>query len=232
MRRPLNVLVLVVLTAATLAAALATTHRVARAADPVTIAVSPATANATVGDDVALDITAANVPVFPGLGGYLILLEWNPAVLTLTSLTDSGWVTSGQIVVICTTPAIDNVAGNASADCTPVFGVPPGVSTSAPRALAQAVFHPAGPGSTAINLTGSNLLDPSNVVITSTLTGGSVTVSSQASVGGIAEPPDLAALPPRPRSFGVPPAAYAAGIAAILALLAVGSRLARHTHRR
>lgn len=148
----------------------------ARAADPAVMSVTPATATASVGDDIALDVNAANIAASPGLGGYLIVLTWDPAVLTLTSITDAGWVTGGQVVVVCSTPTIDNGAGTAEADCTPILSFGAGVSTSAPHALAHAVFHAKAAGTTGIDLTSSNLLNPSSVAMTSTLTGGSVTV--------------------------------------------------------
>ena len=160
------------------AAAFAMSHRAAHAADPSAISVAPATASADAGDDVALDIDAANIPAQPGLGGYLIVLKWDPAVLVLTSFTDTGWVTSGEIVVICTTPMIDNTSGTAEADCTPIIGFGSGVSTTAPNALAHAVFHAKAPGSTAIDLSGSSLLNSSNVALTTTLANGSVTVAA------------------------------------------------------
>lgn len=168
------------LAAAVLISAFTVTQRAASGDDPTTVSVSPAIASVTVGDDVALDINAANVPAQPGIGGYLLTLTWDPVVLSLTSFADAGWVPGGQIIVICTTPTIDNVAGTASADCTPVFGFGGGVSTSAPRALAHAVFRAVAPGSTAIDLTGSNLLNTSNIAIASTLTGGHATVSAAA----------------------------------------------------
>jgi hypothetical protein len=177
-------------------------RRPALAAGPVTVSVSPATAAAMVGADFTLDIDAANVSP-PGLGGYVIVVQWNPAILTLRSLSDSGWVTSGQVFVLCTTPTINNTAGYAELDCTPIFGFGSGVTTSAPHALAYAVFHANAPGTTAIDLTGSELLDPVSATIpVSTFTNGSATVFVPGSVGGIAGAPDIAALPPQMAGAG------------------------------
>ncbi len=158
-------------------------HRPAQAAEPSLLSVSPAAASASAGDDVALDINAANVPAQPGLGGYLIVLTWDPGVLTLTSLADAGWVTGGQVIVVCTTPIIDNDAGTAEIDCSPVIGFGAGVSTTEPHVLAQAVFQAKAPGTTAVDLTDSVLLNTSNVAMTSTLTGGSVTVTAPTPTG-------------------------------------------------
>jgi hypothetical protein len=154
----------------------------ASAADSPTLAVSPAAVSAVTGDDIGIDITAANVPAQPGAGGYLVVLKWDPAVLSLTSLVDAGWVTSGQIVVVYTNATIDNAAGGAEADCTPVIGFGAGVSTVAPHVLAHAIFHAKAPGSSAIELGGadppSSLLNPSNSDIATTLVNGSITVSA------------------------------------------------------
>lgn len=170
--------------------ALAASGRGAHAAGP-TMFVSPASASAGVGNDIALDLDAANIPSSPGLGGYVIALQWNPAILTLTSLADAGWVTSGQVVVACTTPAIDNTNGRAELDCTPLFALGAGVSPSG--TLAHAVFHTMALGGTVIDITGSSLVDASGNTISSTPTNGSVSV--ERSVGGIAEAPDVATLP-------------------------------------
>jgi hypothetical protein len=82
------------------------------------------------------------------------------------------------VIVVCTTPIIDNAAGTAEIDCTPVVGFGAGVSTTAPQVLVEAVFEAKAPGASAVDLTGSVLVNPSNVALTSTLTGGSVTVAA------------------------------------------------------
>lgn len=162
------------------AAAFTASYRNTHAADPTIISVSPASATATVGDDVALDITVSNVAEQPGIGGYVIALTWDPTVLSLTSITDAGWVTGGQIIVVCTTPTIDNVAGTAEADCTPVVGFGNGVSTAGSHVLAHATFHAKASGQTSIELAGSSLLNPSNVAIVSTIANGSATIAAPA----------------------------------------------------
>ncbi|MBI5283676.1 MAG: hypothetical protein HY874_01140 [Chloroflexi bacterium] len=203
-------------------------HRRAQAAEPSLISVSPATASAHTGEDVPLDINAANVPAQPGLGGYLIVLTWDPAVLTLTSLTDSGWVTSGQVIVVCTTPTIDNAAGTAEIDCSPVIGFGAGVSTDGPHVLAQAVFQAKTPGTTSLALTDSVLLNTSGLAMTSTLAGGSVTVaaaptptaspspeatptSEATSTPATPQPTSTAAAPATPASISPAPSTKPAG---------------------
>lgn len=167
--------------ASLVAASFAMSQRGAHAAGAAVISVSPATATANVGDDVPLDIDAANVTAAPGIGGYVIALQWNPAVLALTSIADAGWVTGSKSVFVwCTTPTIDNTAGKAEYDCNPLMAFGSGVTTSGPQALAHAVFHAKAPGTTAIDLSGSTLQNPSNISTSSTLTNGSVTVAEAA----------------------------------------------------
>lgn len=178
-------------------ATLTMSHRPARAAGPSLLSVSPATTGAHTGGDITLDINAANIAAQPGLGGYVIVLRWDPAVLTLTSLTDSGWVTSGPVIVVCAAPTIDNAGGQADLGCSPVFGFGEGVSTDVPHVLAQAVFQAKAAGATAVNLTDSVLLNTSNVAMTSTLTGGSVTVSAPTPT---ASPTRTATSTPQPSS--------------------------------
>ncbi len=149
--------------------------RTAVAAGP-TVAVSPASANAVVGGDVTLDFTVDAVGA-PGLGGYLIVLKWDPAILSLTSFDDSGWVTGGNIIVVCDPPTIDNAAGLASLDCSPLLAFGSGVTTTTTQNLAQAVFHAKAAGTTPIDITGSNLLNPSAVEVAATLASGTVNVA-------------------------------------------------------
>lgn len=176
-RLPLRILLV---SATVIAVAVAMAQSRAQAADTAAISVSPASATASVGDDVTLDVTVANVPSAPGLGGYVIVVQWDPAVLQLTSLADAGWVTGGNIIVVCDSAVINNGAGNAELDCTPTLAFGTGVTTTAPHVVAQAVFHAKAPGTTAVNLTGSSVMNPSNIALTSTISGGSVTVAAAA----------------------------------------------------
>jgi hypothetical protein len=153
-------------------------QRGAQAADTAAISVAPAAATVSAGDDVSLDGMVANVPSAPGLGGYALGLKWDPAILQLVSITDSGWVGSGAVIVLCDTAGIDNVAGTAGFGCSPIFANGPGVTTTAPHALVHAVFHAKVPGTTTIDLTGSSVMNPSNVALTGTISGGSVQVTA------------------------------------------------------
>jgi hypothetical protein len=165
---------LVIAIAASLAAVQA-----ASAAGPAQLAFAPASATGPVGSTLNVDITVANVDPTPGLGGYSITLTFDPAIVHIASLQDSGFITSGQNIVICSTGALDNTAGTATAGCTaiPLFGAP-GVSTAAPVALLHASFSGVAPGTSALSLAGSTLTAPDGTAIAAAATGGSVTVSS------------------------------------------------------
>jgi hypothetical protein len=156
---------------------------------------SPGSATIAAGGTVNVDITISNVT---NLGGYNLHLQFNPAVVHLTSLVDAGFVTNNPTnVVVCNTATIDNTAGTATDSCaTAPFPPPgPGVSATAPVALMHASFKGVGSGTSSLTLNGTNLLDPSGIQLTPapTLGTGSITVSG-ASVGGLAQMPDVGAL--------------------------------------
>ncbi len=146
------------------------------------LAFSPPTATVPIGTSLPVDITVASIPADPGLGGYALALTFNPAVVRLDSLTDSGFVTSGQNIVICTPATIDNTAGKATASCTaiPLFGQP-GVSTTAPVALMHGAFTALAPGTSALSLAGTTLQAPSGADLAVSLSDGAIQVTAPAS---------------------------------------------------
>jgi hypothetical protein len=156
---------------------------------------SPASATVAAGGTVNVDITISNVT---NLGGYDLYLQFDPAVVHLTSLVDAGFVTNNPTnVVVCNNPAtIDNTAGTATDSCdTAAFPPPgPGVSTTTPVALMHASFTGVSSGTSSLTLNGTDLLDPSGIQLAPapTLGTGSITVSG--SVGGVAMMPDVGAL--------------------------------------
>src|SRR5437868_1784629 len=141
------------------------------------LAFSPPSATIAVGSEVNVDISVADVDAQPGLGGYDIALSFDPAVVHLTSLVDSGLVTQGQNIVICNPASIDNAAGTATASCgtLPLFGTP-GAAAGAPAPLLHAVFSGQSPGTTALRLDGSVLEDPVGGSLAVNVAPGSITV--------------------------------------------------------
>ena len=152
------------------------------------LAFSPSSASVAVGNNVAVNITVANVS---NLGGYDVHLQFNPAIVHVASMTDSGFVTGGGNIVVCNTATIDNSAGTATAACVTIapFGTPvPGVSTVAPRALVNVSFTGVAAGTSSLTLsgsTGSTLEDPNGAPIAVKLGTGSITVA--AGVGGVTD---------------------------------------------
>ena len=165
------------------------------------LAFSPASANVAVAGTLNVDITVASVT---DLGGYDLALQFNPALMHVVSLTDSGFVPNppSQNIVACPIAAINNISGTATANCTTVFSSvlgPPapgtGVSTTSATALMHAKFTGVAAGLASLTLTGTTLQGPTGLAIAVTLGSGSITVGVPASVGGVAEQPDLTVLP-------------------------------------
>lgn len=158
-----------------------------------TISVSPASVQVEPGDDVAIDYLVGDVAPLPGIGGYVLSVRFDPAVVELVTLVDGGFATGGDNVVICGPTAIDNDLGIGVLFCAavPIFGAP-GVSTAQPVVLARSLFRAKAPGMSVIDLEGTYLQGPNSEAIASTLTNGSVTVSpreEQVAATATAAPP-------------------------------------------
>lgn len=189
------------------------------------LAFNPPASNVVVGGNVNLDLTVASVT---DLGGYDLALQFNPALVHLVSLSDSGFVAnppSGNLVT-CVPATIDNTAGTATKTCTTLLSAalgPPvpgtGVSTVAATALMHAQFTGVAAGGASLTLTGTTLQGPTGTNISVTLGTGGITVTSATSVGGVAEQPDRAALPSASSARGGRPTAYLLG-GALLAMVA------------
>jgi hypothetical protein len=207
----------------------------ADAATP-SLAFSPATQTVGVGASGNVDVTVANVT---NLGGYHLAVAFNAGVVHVTSMTDSGFLGTGSNIIVCNPAVIDNTAGTATLDCATVspLGPPgPGVSAGAPTALAHVAFTAVGAGVSTLSLSGSTLEDPVATPIAASLTSGSVTVTGAtltpiAKVGGIAELPDGAMLPPASAQHGGAPW-WPAGLVAVAAVAAIAALAARRARRR
>ncbi len=169
-------------------------HSVAAAAGP-TIATAPAAMTADVGQSFTLEYTVDDVPADPGAAGYAVAVAFDPAVLEMVSIVDTGFITSGDNIVVCGPPQIDNAAGSAVAFCAPIplFGAP-GLAAETPTAIARSTFRAKAPGASSISLAGSYLLSPANVQIPAQLAGGSVTVAT-ASTATVTATPVVSATP-------------------------------------
>jgi hypothetical protein len=158
------------------------------------LAFSPSSSSVAVGGNVAVDITVATVS---NLGGYDVHLQFNPAIVHVVSMTDSGFVKSGGNIVVCNDATIDNSAGTAIDSCStvPIFGTPgPGVSTVGATALLHVSFTGVTAGKSSLTLTDSTLEDPDSATSTPAFGTGSIAVTA-ASVGGVAQLTGVGTLP-------------------------------------
>ena len=154
------------------------------------VSFSPESTSTTVGSTVAVDVNVANINPDPGLAAYDLILTFDPAVVRLDSLSDSGFVTGSENLVICVTGRIDNTGGSVNANCTaiPLFGAP-GVSTMDAVALLHASFTTLAAGTSTLTLSGS-LSGPDGAPIAATIGSGSIEITAAVSA------PTAAALAP------------------------------------
>ena len=190
---------------------------------------SPAEAVAAAGEMVSIDITVSDIAAEPGLAGYDLVLTFDPNIVRLDSLTDSGFVTTGENLVICATGNIDNVGGSVNANCTaiPLFGAP-GVSTAGPTPLLHASFTALAPGASALTLSGP-LSSPDGTPLGATLGAGAITVLAQEPAADPTAEDGTATAVPEATPLAVPPAGTgpergaSGSVIAAMVLAAVGA---------
>jgi hypothetical protein len=141
--------------------------------DPAEQAVTPDTASFEVRLLVD-DVTAPR-----GLGGYTLVMEYDPSVVQGVVITDSGYLESTLSTVLCPSSATDNDAGRLAHFCftVPIFGEE-GLKPTEPQVLAHITLKPAGEGTTELDIRETELLDPEGNAIEATTTNGEVSVTS------------------------------------------------------
>ncbi len=145
---------------------------------PAEVRVAPAAITVTAGGIVNIDFTVERIDPQPGLGGYELRFSFDPAVVRLGTLADSGFVTNQRNIVTCAGQEIDNGAGRGALTCTLAQSLgAAGVSTAGPVPLAHATFTAVAPGVSAIDLQGTVLLEPGSTPLPVALAGGSITVA-------------------------------------------------------
>jgi hypothetical protein len=172
-------------------------------ADPV-VSVGPE--SPTIPVDAAsfqVDVFVDQVTNPTGLGGYDLMLSFDPAIIRAISVSDSGFVLSTGNIVVCVPSQIDNTAGWAMLSCVtvPLF-VGDGPTTTVPQLLATATFQPVASGSSVLSLEGTNLYDPSGMPLEVTLEHSEVTIAPTAPPSPEPEPPTVT---PEPTLTPVPP---------------------------
>jgi len=150
----------------------------AAAGASIRISLSLQSTTAAVGETVSIDVMVSNVSPDPGLAAYDLILTFDPGVVWLDSLSDSGFITSGENLVICVTGEIDNSGGRVNATCEaiPLFGAP-GVSTTDAVALLHASFTALAAGTSPLTLSGT-LSGPEGTPIATTFEGGTLAVTA------------------------------------------------------
>ena len=152
----------------------------ARAAGNAVVTFMPVNSSVQTGDVISVDVTVANVDADPGLAQYDLTIHVDPALVRIENLTDSGFITTGQTIVVCVPGTIDNAAGTAVSTCTPVplFGLP-GVSTAPAVVLLHASLTALAAGTSQLTLSGT-LAGPTGTIIPATFERGSINVSAPA----------------------------------------------------
>ena len=114
-----------------------------------------------------------------GLGGYTLVMSYDPSVVQARTIADSGFVASTENPVICPSSGIDNDAGRLAHLCLTIpILAQPGPQTSEPRVLARITFEPVGEGLTTLDISETTLIDPEGNELAATATSGAVTVGS------------------------------------------------------
>jgi len=95
-----------------------------------------------------------------GLGGYTLVMEYDPSVLEARSIADSGFIESTDNAVLCPTSGIDKDEGRLAHFCLtlPILAQP-GPQTSAPQLLVTVTFEPVGEGTTTLDISETSLVD-------------------------------------------------------------------------
>ena len=157
----------------------------AHAQERPSLAVEPA--ELTIGLDdgpFSIDVVVDDVTNEQGLGGYTLVMSYDPAIVSALAVEDGGFVTGGDNAVVCPSTGIDNDAGRLAIFCftIPLFSEP-GVTTATPRVLATVQFEPLALGATTLDISEATLTDGRGGALASVSINGTVTVAS-------APPPD------------------------------------------
>ena len=138
-------------------------------------------------------VTVDDVTNEQGVGGYTLVMEYDPSVLEARSIGDSGFIESTDNPVLCPTSGIDNDEGRLAHLCLtlPILAQP-GPQTSDPQLLVTVTFEPVGEGTTTLDISETKLVDAQGDDLEATTTNGQVTVGSAASPTG--EPASVATL--------------------------------------
>ncbi len=136
------------------------------------VCVQPGTTSILVGDSFTVGVVASGVT---NLGAYQFELNFNPAIVSMQSVANATFLGSTGRVVLCAAPIV--APGSVRLACS-TLGPPPPNGPSGSGVLAVVTFNASAAGTSSLSLSNTVLTTPSNVPISVSLTGGSVTVSA------------------------------------------------------
>ena len=132
--------------------------------------------------DFEVRIMVEEVTTEQGLGGYTLVMNYDPSIVHARAVTDSGFVGSTDNAVLCPASAIDNDAGRLAHFCfTAPFFPEPGPQTTEPQVLVRVTFEPVGQGTTTLDISESSLIDPDGNSLEAAILDGEITVQSGSS---------------------------------------------------
>lgn len=133
-------------------------------------------------------VTVDDVTNAQGLGGYTLVMRYDPAVVRGRTITDSGFVGSTENPVLCPASATDNENGILAHFCftIPIFSEP-GPTTTEPQVLSRITFEPVSEGTTTLDISETTVIDPQGNNLGATTSNGRVTVRA-AGANGDAQP--------------------------------------------
>lgn len=135
---------------------------------PFTISVEPADQTVLMGSSASVDITIGDA--FDA-GGYSLVIEWDPSVLSFASVTNGLFLGSTGRTVVCLPPAL--LPGSMAFNCSTI-GVLPGPDGSG--VLATVVFDTSSAGTSAVTIADGKLTTTSGTTADAITSDGSVTV--------------------------------------------------------
>jgi general secretion pathway protein D len=140
------------------------------AASAATISIEPTSSTMSAGGTVNVSVQVTDVT---DLYAYQFDLFFNPAVLSTTTVSEGGFLSSGGSTFFVP-GTIDNVAGTVTLTAGALEGPVPGVSGSG--VLATVLFTGVGLGASPVTLSNVVLLDSTGTDIATSIQSGSVTV--------------------------------------------------------
>lgn len=114
-----------------------------------------------------------------GLGGYTLVMSYDPQVIQAQRITDSGYLQITENTVLCPSSGIDNDDGRLAHFCftVPVFAEE-GPRPVEPSILARITFEPVGEGLTALEIDETTIIDPQGNDLPATTMDGQVFVGT------------------------------------------------------